>query len=264
MNELSISGVVIRETPIKDTDKIITVLTGALGKISVLAKGVKNIKSKNAAGVQLFCYSEFELIEKKGLYILKTAHQKHSFRGLHEEILHFALASYIVDTANTVTNEANDETDALRLVLNTLHVLSEKPDTPLPLVKSAYELKLMQICGYLPELSYCQVCACDLPENEPCYFSFSEGCVSCSECIKNAFLSGNEIPDTLKLSYPVIQAMRFICESELSRFLSFRLDKSFLNELSLVTEKYLLYRTERGFETLKIYKNMAKSIGETY
>jgi hypothetical protein len=120
----------------------------------------------------------------------------------------------------------------------------------------------MQVCGYLPELGYCQVCACDLPENEACYFSLSEGCVSCSSCTKEAFLSGAEIPDTVKVSYPVIQAMRYICDSELSRFLSFRLESSFWNELSVITEKYLLYRTERGFETLKIYKNMAKSIGE--
>jgi hypothetical protein len=56
--------------------------------------------------------------------------------------------------------------------------------------------------------------------------------------------------------------MRYICDSELSRFLSFRLESLFWKELSVITEKYLLYRTERGFETLKIYKNMAKSIGE--
>jgi len=264
MNELSIFGIVIREVQYKESDKILTVLTGSLGKITVYAKGVKNIKSKNSASVQLFCHSEFELVETGGWYRLKTAILKNSFYGLRSDALRFALASYFLDVTNTVTGEENDETEVLRLLLNTLHALSEKQDIPLWLIKGAFELKLMQVCGYLPELNYCQVCACDLPENEPCYFSFSEGCVSCSECTKNALLSGAEIPNTMKLSYPVIQAMRFICESELSRFLSFRLHETFRNEFSLITEKYLLYRTERGFETLKIYKNMARNIGETY
>ncbi len=262
MNELSVFGVVIRETLVKDSDKIITVLTGNLGKISVLAKGVKGIKSKNSAGVQLFCYSEFELIEKNGRYTLKTAVLKHGFFGVRTDILGFALASYILDITNAVTNEGADETETLRLLLNTLHVLSEKKDIPLWLIKGAYELKLMQVCGYMPVLEYCPICTCDLPEDEPCHFSLSEGCVICRECNKNAFLSGHEVPNTVSVSYPVIQAMRFICESEVNRFLSFRLDTSLRSEFSLVAEKYLLYRIERGFETLKIYKNMVNTVGE--
>ncbi len=262
MNELSVFGVVIRETLVKDSDKIITVLTGNLGKISVLAKGVKGIKSKNASGVQLFCYSEFELIEKNGRYTLKTAVLKHGFFGVRTDVLGFALASYILDITNAVTNEGTDETETLRLLLNTLYVLSEKKDIPLWLIKSAYELKLMQVCGYMPVLEYCPICACDIEEDKACYFSLSEGCVVCSECHKNAFLSGNEVPNTISVSYPVIQAMRFICQSEVNRFLSFRLDTSLKNEFSLVTEKYLLYQAERSFETLKIYKNMVNTVGE--
>ena len=117
MTELTVYGVVIRETPIKDSDKIITVLTGALGKITVYAKGVKNIKSKNSAAVQLFCHSEFELVERNGSYILKTAYLKHAFHGLHMSFLHFALASYIADTANAVTMGDNNETDITPLML---------------------------------------------------------------------------------------------------------------------------------------------------
>lgn len=260
--EITLDGVIIRETPIHDSDMLLTVLTGRLGKITVLAKSVKKTTSKNAPGTQLFCYSEFDLIEKNGRYILKTVTPKQSFYGIRSDILGFALASYVLDAVGAVANEGIDETDVLRLLLNTLHVLSEKKAVPLWLIKGAFELKLMQVCGYMPFLEYCPICTCDIPEDEPCHFSLSEGCVVCSKCNKNAFLSGAEIPNTISVSYPVVQAMRFICESQINRFLSFRLDESLKGEFSFVTEKYLLYRTERSFETLKIYKNMVNSIGE--
>ena len=90
--DLTIDGVVISETLYKENDKLLTVLTGQYGKVSVLARGVKNISSKNSAGVQLFCYSEFELIESKGKFVLKTANLHDGFFGIRSDPTKYFLA----------------------------------------------------------------------------------------------------------------------------------------------------------------------------
>ena len=64
--DITCDGIVIRETLYGESDKILTLFTGAYGKITVAAKGVRSIKSKNSSAVQLFCYSYFELVEKNG------------------------------------------------------------------------------------------------------------------------------------------------------------------------------------------------------
>ena len=47
------SGLVLRETETKETDKILTVLTPDLGKISLIARGARRRNSPLAAGWQL-------------------------------------------------------------------------------------------------------------------------------------------------------------------------------------------------------------------
>ena len=45
MKLIKVKGIVIKEVPYKDNDKIITILTDTLGKISCLAKGAKKTNS---------------------------------------------------------------------------------------------------------------------------------------------------------------------------------------------------------------------------
>ena len=46
---------------------------------------------------------------------------------------------------------------ALRLTLNCLYAL-DKNIAPQPMVKAAFELRYMSLCGYAPDISACSVC----------------------------------------------------------------------------------------------------------
>jgi len=87
--DITTDGLVIREVLINDNDKLLTILTSEYGKISVMAKGVKGIKSKNASAVQIFCYSTFELLKNGERYSLKTAQLKESFYEIRDNMLAF-------------------------------------------------------------------------------------------------------------------------------------------------------------------------------
>ena len=52
------SGIVLRSTDTKETDKILTVLTPDRGKIAVIARGARRKNSRLAASCQLLAYSE--------------------------------------------------------------------------------------------------------------------------------------------------------------------------------------------------------------
>ena len=58
-------GIVLKETEYKDNDKLLTVLTRDLGRITVKARGVKSGKSGSKAACQLLAYSEFTLFEQQ-------------------------------------------------------------------------------------------------------------------------------------------------------------------------------------------------------
>lgn len=254
--DCALSGVIIRETLINDSDKLLTVITDSRGKITLKAKGVKNIKNRNSAGTQIFTYSDFELTERSGRFTLKTAYPKQSFFGLRNDVLRYALACYLADAAGYVTAENNDETQVLRLILNAFYALSEKTDIPLSKIKAAFELKLMSVCGFMPELDCCACCSDDVQTDGKLYFSFSHGGIICDRCksMNGTFLRA------VRIERPVIQAMKTVSESDIKKFLAFSLDEPYRKDFCTVCESYLLHQTERGYETLKIYKNMIRTI----
>ena len=65
MTELSVHGLVVRETDVGEYDKILTLVTKEYGKISVTVKGAKSIKSKNIGACQPFAYCTYLLRKTK-------------------------------------------------------------------------------------------------------------------------------------------------------------------------------------------------------
>jgi DNA repair protein RecO (recombination protein O) len=81
---------------------------------------------------------------------------------MRSDMTRYALACYFAEVINHITTENSDESDTLRLFLNALYVLANKPEIPLWQIKGAFELKLMSICGFMPDFSSCFECGCDI------------------------------------------------------------------------------------------------------
>ena len=263
MEEFTELGIVIREKTQGESDKLITVLTAKHGKVFALAKGVKNITNKNAASCQLFVYSEYDFVTKSGRRVLKTGISKDVFFGMRCDAERFALVSYFADVLNHVTMENNDETETLRLFLNVIYALSYKQDIPLWLIKGAFELRLMCVLGFMPDFSSCGGCGCEAYFRKNNIFSFELGAVLCEDCSKQAQKSEGYIPYSCKVSDEVLEMMIFVCACDVKKLLSFKLDDAFAPEFSFACENYLIHKTERTFETLKIYKNIVNTLNNT-
>ncbi len=261
--EFSCQGIVIREVAVGEGDKLLTILTSTHGKITALAKGVKKLTNKNAAGTQLFVFSEYEFTGKNGRNILKTAISKELFYNMRSDMVRYCLACYFADILAHVTMENNDETETLRLFLNTLYALSEKRDLPLWLIKGAFELKLMCICGFMPNFSECINCSGDISKGV-CLFSFEEAALFCGECISRIKHQGSSVPFSCTVSPTLIPVLNYISLSPISKFLSFKLDASAAGEFSFICENYLLHKTERTYETLRIYKSVTNSLNNNF
>ena len=91
------SGIVLRETETKETDKILTVLTADLGKIAVIARGARRKNSRIAAASQLLAYSELTLYKRGNWYMLDEASTQELFDGVRQDFVLLSLASYFAE-----------------------------------------------------------------------------------------------------------------------------------------------------------------------
>lgn len=260
MMEFSTLGIVIRETLHGENDKLLTILTPDYGKITAFAKGVKKISSKNAPACQLFVYSEFEFIRKNGKLTVKTAISKDLFYDMRSDMTRYSLACYFSDILGHICMENNDENEPLRLFLNCLFALSYRKEISLTAIKAAFEMKLMCLCGFMPDFENCFLCGNKLTFDRNNIFSFEESGVLCQDCVsKNAKSS---VPYSCNISIDALNSVKYICSSPQSKMLMFSLSDDGMKELSFICENYLIHKTERTYETLKIYKSIINSIGE--
>ena len=186
------------------------------------------------------------LYEKNGYYTLTEASLITDFYSLSKDMSAYSLACYLCDAASAFAMPNEDSGDVLRLLLNSLYAL-EKSVAPIPLVKAAFELRLCSECGFYPIVDECADCGDSLNECE-FYFHIADGISLCRGC------SGKNSENIL-VTPSVAKAIKHITESDLSKFLSFRIGEPDMKILSFLAERYILLRAERGFKTLSFYKH---------
>ena len=88
------TGVVLRVTDTKETDRILTVLTADMGKIPLIARGARRKNSRLAAACQMPAYSELTLYRRGSWYMLDEASPIELFDGLGRDSDPRALAAW--------------------------------------------------------------------------------------------------------------------------------------------------------------------------
>ena len=258
MEELTTRGLVIHETQIGDYDKILTVLTPTAGKITISGKGVKSLKSRHMAATQLFSYSAFQLHRRGNYYYIDDSEMIENFFGIRGDLLKLSLASYICDVANDVTVENEDETDMMRLILNTLYAI-DKGLKDLELIRGAFQLRLASVAGFMPDLSGCRNCHTrSAPRLTLDILDGNLICDSCKKHIDHDYMdeNGEFLRPIVILDSSLTAAMQYVIYAKPERFLSFSIDDEAIDAFASCCEKYLLHHLERGFYSLDFYKSL--------
>lgn len=243
---LHTSGLILRESKYKDSDKILTLLCGAEGKLTASARRVLRTKSKIGPAIQLFSFSEFVLFGNKGRWTINEARTIEEFRGLRNDISSLALAAYFADLLELVSDEDMPNPNILRLALNSFYALSNKIYDR-ELIKAVFELKLASYAGYMPDLTGCADCGKE--KDEHFYFRPDLGDILCKSC-RGEY--------GIKINFDVLSAMRYIVAADAKRIFSFKISEESLKQLSSIAENYILLCFERQLKSLDYYRKIIK------
>ncbi len=150
-------GLVLREIPVKEHNSLLTILTATDGLVTATAYGARGSGSSLSSGTKLFNYSEFTLLESRGRYKVDSVKSLEQFFALSNSVEGLAAASYFVQLLYDVSlagragyrRTASGAQCALR---------AGKGETSHGLIKAAFELRLMALSGFEPELDACAGC----------------------------------------------------------------------------------------------------------
>ena len=235
-------ALVLREVKYKEADRILTLLTEDEGKLTAKAPGALRKTSKFGAATQFLTWSELTLFGSRGRWSVREGSVIEGFEGLRADLEALAIGSYMAQVLETVSDEDAPDPQVLQLGLNALYALShglcEKEQ-----VKAAFELRLMCLAGFAPELDQCVVCGGADGEMR---FAPGQGGLVCPNCARYAD----------PVSGACLAAMRHVARAPAKRVFSFSLTGDAPRELSVICEEYLLTCLERGFSSLDYYKKI--------
>lgn len=244
---LSTEGLIIKEQNIGENTRLVTVLSKERGLIKAFVKNAGSLKSGKSAAVRLLCYSRLNIFKGRESYIIDDAQSIEMFMPLRQDVTKMALAEYFCELALRFFPEGEPSPDGLRVILNSLYLLS-RGTRPHEIIKGAAELRLMSLWGYMPDLVCCQ--SCKKFEDENMHFLPQSGILLCPECLKQSSQQG------INTGLGVTKAMRHSIYSPIEKMFSFNLSKEVLNIFERAAELYLLNLSDYDFKTLNFYKMM--------
>lgn len=245
MGVIKTKGFVIKETPINDTDKMITLLTADLGKISVSARGSRK-SGKSAYGTQVFTYGDYILFKGKSSYSLNSCDISTTFYELACDMERLTHAAHMMEIASDAANDSRDAGRLLHQLLYALHAL-KKGRNPW-LVSAAFTIKLMQLVGYPPHTLSCA--SCNTREMEEIHFSFDRCGFVCETCAAQDQQSMHIGPGTAKAIIHVL------CSQDLGVY-QFELAPEVLTVFSYIALRYVSERFDKTYSKLDFLKGLS-------
>lgn len=233
-------GIVIRTQDLGEADKIVTVYTRDEGKVRAVARGARRPRNRLLGVAQVFTYSDFLFFRNKGLDTLSQAELKEAFLSLRGDLYKMAYGAYILELVDALTEEGEKNIQLFSLLLATLYLL--ELSTHYSLLTHAFEIRLMALLGYAPELTCCVSCGNQMGY-ENVWFSPSYGGILCSDCSRKE--------DAIRVSVGTVRVLERLLYGDLDKLHILKLTDDMFRELDTILRKYIDYRLEKPLKSLE-------------
>ena len=243
-------AVVLKQTPLGEADRILTLFTPDVGKVRAVARGVRRPKSKLSGHLELLNQAKVSLSYGRSLDAINEAQSIRSFRGFRDDLQRISKAIYMAELVDgfTIDNSANYE--LYLLLVNSLSWLESTDNTDLLL--RYFELHLLEVSGYRPELVNCVECSTRLEPGDHLFLGSSGGML-CPECR----LTSEE--SLIPVSLNAMKVLRFLQrETSFANVNEFNAPPHILAVLERLNRVYIRYLVERDLKSAE-FMNLVSS-----
>lgn len=243
-------AIVLRSMELGEADRVLTVLTPRLGKLKVIAKGIRRPRSRLGGGLEPFSDVQLVLAMGRTWDVVTNVSLEDPHLNLRNDLHSTAAAWYVVELTDRFCEGAADSYEAFGLLAQALAGLDAPPDhVTREVVARWFELHLLAAMGFRPELSRCLECGADIEPAGNAYSPTAGGLV-CAQC-RHAALGARAIGnDALKL-------LRHLQRSSLVDVLSLRLSTALHREVERLMHDTVTAVLERDLRSRDFLEEVA-------
>ncbi len=185
-------ALLLRNVDYGESDRILTLLTGPLGKIACLARGARRSKKRFGGVLQPFSLLRVEIdARRSSMAVLKSAQIVHPAR-ITTDLDRTSAAYASLELLRELTPEHSPDPELMELGVAMMRALDAPSCAPQALLVS-FETRLLAICGFEPMLDACGYCGKQPGPNKAAGFDPAQGHLVCTDCGGARFtLSGSQ------------------------------------------------------------------------
>lgn len=244
-------AIILRRTDFGEADRLLTAFTPHRGKLKLIAKGARKPTSRKSGHVELFSHGQFLVAVGRELDIVTQAETLEPFLPLREDLARTTYAYYVAELADAFTAERDENQLLFDLLQDAFGWLSTADD--LLLAARYYELHLLGLVGYQPQLFFCGGCKKQL-EPEVNYLSAAEGSVFCPKCGYDQIGAG-------ELSVNALKVLRFLQSRDWETCRLLRLSPASHAEVERTMNHYITYHLERKLKSVDFIHRLRRQMG---
>ncbi len=237
-------AIVLKRRDQGEADRVLTVFTPSMGKRTLMARGVRKPASRKAGHLEPFTHVSLLLARGRAWDIITQAEMVTSFQGLREDLDRTAHAYYVVELVDAFTQEEDSHPQLFDLLLHSLAYLETTPHCPL--TARWFELRLLRLTGYQPQLFHCVECG---DEIQPVtnYFSLEKGGVLCPK-------HGEGMRGAEPIAMDTLKVLRYLQSQPYAVISPLSLSSTRLRQVERVLAEHIRYVLERKLKSPKFIR----------
>lgn len=193
MKIIEVEGIVVSNTPYKESSKIINIFTSEYGIIGCISKGCKNLKSKLRLPSEKFAYGTFHLYYKEnGLSTLIDGDIKNYFFNIKNDIVKISYLSYLIELA-VHTYKESENNEVYNLLIDSILKIEDNLNPRI--ITNILEVQYLSYLGINLNLDECVKCG----SSKVVTLSMNKGGYVCSNCRENEELIDEKVLILLRL-----------------------------------------------------------------
>ncbi len=228
-------AIVLRHRDFGEADRVLTVYSPELGKFDVIGKGIRKPRSRKSGHLEPFIRVNLLLAKGRSWDVITQAEALETFPNIRRSLGSIAMAAYMVELVDRFAQEGDVNPEIYALLADSLRALDAGDKTLLLL--RFFEIHLMGLEGYRPELHKCVACGKPL-EPRDSFFSIEMGGVLCPEC-------GKSTPGAFPLPLNAFKVMRFLQSRPYEEVRRLKVAGETLDLIDRVMFRYIVHYLEK-------------------
>lgn len=229
-----------------DADRIFVFLTPNHGLIKVVAKGIRKPKSKMGGHIDVLSKINAYISIGENLSNLSQVEIIENYNLIKPDLSLISIGFYLLELSEKFSVENDPNNDIYYHLSFSLDQVDKSVNKDL--LMRWFELNLLALAGFLPDLYNCQISGNTLTEGDHLFSSINGGLV------EKKFSTSTD--NYIYIDKNSIKAMRFLSDNEWSNVKASNFQIKNLQKIKEVTKKYIQTITQSSLNSEKFLSNV--------